>query len=89
MPAKDAKDARQAVSNIMSGGLNATEAIARGFGLKSHVEQRAEREAALKVCPTLFAATCSMTVRITDSNVSCKANIVETALMTGERLCPM
>lgn len=52
MPAKDAKDARQAVSNIMSGGLNATEAIARGFGLKSHVEQRAEREAALKAAST-------------------------------------
>ena len=37
------------MSDVFSGSLNATEAIARGFGLKSHVEQRAEREAARKV----------------------------------------
>ena len=49
MPAKDAEDARQTVSDVFSGSLNATEAIARGFGLKSHVEQRADREAARKV----------------------------------------
>ena len=49
MPAKDAEDARQTVSGVFSGSLDATEAIARGFGLKSHVEQRAEREAAKKV----------------------------------------
>ena len=50
MPAKDAQDARKTMSKVMAGGFSATEAIARGFGLKSHVEQRAEREAALKVC---------------------------------------
>ncbi|CAK0787942.1 hypothetical protein CVIRNUC_011164 [Coccomyxa viridis] len=48
LPAKDAEDARHTVSDVFSGSLNATEAIARGFGLKSHVEQRAEREAARK-----------------------------------------
>ncbi len=53
LPAKDAQDARKTVSKVMAGGLNATEAIARGFGLKSHVEQRTEREAALKVCPAV------------------------------------
>lgn len=37
------------MSDVFSGSLDATEAIARGFGLKSHVEQRAEREAARKV----------------------------------------
>lgn len=61
LPAKDAKDAQTAVSRVLSGGLSATEAIARGLGLKSHVEQRAEREAAQKVgdetvsCPELEA----------------------------------
>ena len=49
MPAKDAEDARQTASDVFSGSLNATEAVARGLGLKSHVEQRAEREAARKV----------------------------------------
>ena len=49
LPAKDAEDARQAVSVVLSGSLNATEAIAWGFGLKPHVEQRAEREAAMEV----------------------------------------
>ena len=39
------------MSDVMAGGLNATEAIARGFGLKSHAEQRAERDTALKVRP--------------------------------------
>lgn len=29
---------------MLSGGLNATEAIARGFGLRSHAERRAEAE---------------------------------------------
>ncbi len=42
MPAKDAKVARKTASNVLSGGLSATEAIARGFGLKSHAERRAE-----------------------------------------------
>ena len=54
LPAKDAKDAQKAVSNIVSGGLNATEALARGFGLKSHVEQRADKEAALEVSHACF-----------------------------------
>lgn len=42
MPAKDAKVARKISSNVLSSGLSATEAIARGFGLKSHAERRAE-----------------------------------------------
>ncbi len=50
LPAKDAQDAQEAMSKVMAGGLNVTEAIARGFGLKSHVEQRAEREAEQEVC---------------------------------------
>ena len=49
LPAKDAEDARHTVSDVFSSSLNATEAVARGFGLKSHVEQRAEREAARNV----------------------------------------
>lgn len=54
LPAKDAKDAQKAMSDIVSGGLNATEALARGFGLKSHVEQRADKEAALVVSRACF-----------------------------------
>ncbi|BDA40415.1 probable glucoamylase at N-terminal half [Coccomyxa sp. Obi] len=42
MPAKDAAGARKTASKVLSSGLGATEAIARGFGLKSHAERRAE-----------------------------------------------
>lgn len=45
MPAKDAAGARKTASKVLSSGLGATEAIARGFGLKSHAERRAEAAA--------------------------------------------
>lgn len=46
LPAKEGKAAQKTASAVLSTGLNATEAIARGFGLKSHAEMRAEAEVA-------------------------------------------
>jgi hypothetical protein len=38
--------AQKTAATVLSGGLSATEALARGFGLKSHAERRAEATAA-------------------------------------------
>lgn len=46
LPAKDAKVAQKTAGKVLSTGLSATEAIARGFGLRSHAERRAQAEAA-------------------------------------------
>ena len=73
MPAKDAADARKTASKVLSSGLGATEAIARGFGLKSHAERRAEAEAAAARLPGGEAAAAEAAAQLPTKPVDAAA----------------